>query len=47
VENFPGFPQGITGPQLMDNMKAGRALGAELYTEDVDVDLSQRPYCPL
>jgi thioredoxin reductase (NADPH) len=46
VENFPGFPQGITGPQLMDNMKAqAERWGAELYTEDVtDVDLSQRPF---
>jgi thioredoxin reductase (NADPH) len=46
VENFPGFPQGITGPQLMDNMKAqAERWGAELYTEDVTfVDLSQRPF---
>ncbi|MEN9262233.1 MAG: FAD-dependent oxidoreductase, partial [Thermostichus sp. HHBFW_bins_43] len=46
VENFPGFPQGITGPQLMQDMKAqAQRWGAELYTEDVTfVDLSRRPF---
>lgn len=46
VENFPGFPEGITGPELMQQMKAqAQRWGTQCYTEDVtEVDLSQKPY---
>ena len=48
VENFPGFPDGIMGPELMDNMrKQAERFGAEFLTDDVTrVELGERPTEP-
>ncbi len=46
VENFPGFPEGIQGPELIDNMRKQAArFGAEYRTAHVvTADLSKRPF---
>ena len=46
IENFPGFPDGITGPELMANMREQAILhGARMIVDDVlETDCSARPF---
>lgn len=46
VENFPGFPQGILGPELMENLrKQAEKFGPEIIYDDVSkVDFRRKPF---
>lgn len=46
VENFPGYPEGVTGPQLMDDLrKQAERFGADIRTGMVtSVDFNKRPH---
>jgi thioredoxin reductase (NADPH) len=49
IENYPGFPEGIRGPELMAKMREqALRFGADFARGSVtDVDLSRRPFCIL
>jgi thioredoxin reductase (NADPH) len=46
VENYPGFPEGVTGPEMMDLFeKQAARFGATIHKEDATrIDLSRRPF---
>jgi thioredoxin reductase (NADPH) len=46
VENYPGYPEGVLGPEMMKDFRTqAERFGAEFLTEDVtSVDLSERPF---
>ena len=46
VENFPGYKEGVEGPEMMDDLEAQAArFGAEMHPDNVEkVDFSERPF---
>jgi len=46
VENFPGFPDGVRGPEMMDKFRAQSIrFGTKIITETISkIDLSVRPF---
>ncbi len=46
VENYPGFPEGVTGPEMMDMFqKQAERFGTRVFMEDAtEVDFSKRPF---
>ncbi|KAJ3273831.1 thioredoxin-disulfide reductase [Terramyces sp. JEL0728] len=46
VENFPGFPKGISGPELMENMRnQSERFGTRIFSDTISkLDLNQRPF---
>ena len=46
VENYPGYPDGVMGPEMMDDFRRqAERFGAEFITDDVTkVDFSERPF---
>ena len=46
VENYPGYPGGVLGPQMMQDFRAqAERFGAEYLTDDVtEIDFSERPF---
>ena len=46
VENYPGYPDGVTGPQMMEELqKQAERFGTKILLEDAtEVDFSSRPF---